>query len=384
MSYLLGDYLGGVARICRAVSCGEPNVGKICREDFFYYVETIYGHGFIDTVLSTFPELQRTNGLRNRMQQVIDLSFDEAMRITEQSVSALEVLCKCFSCKYEHVAGDMSVDPSRGCIIGLAYTIRKIASSMAYTVQVPDGPQLLPAVQGILKLSTYGNLSNSTEYRLQESEIPLEDEAPKSVWNTTKFYWNALGLRHVQQPHEAVVHRHPSILSTASALFSGSEHRERLTFEDVRSYTAISQRGVCCFIDALRSISYQADTLCRIHVFAGHIQYKNRPYEFVYDGNIPWEKAWTWADKDPARIEVSLDSIPDAINTKPDIAKIQALATEASSGTSISCYYRVSTSKPSVLISPGNITRCVLDRSSLISCHRRSCHRHLALPCSVV
>lgn len=33
-------------------------------------------------------------------------------------------------------------------------------------------------------------------------------------------------------------------------------------------------------------------------VFAGHIQYKNGSYEFVFDGNIAWNKAWTEADKD--------------------------------------------------------------------------------------
>lgn len=384
VSYLLGDYLGGVARIYKAVSCGEPNVGKICREDFFYYAETSYGHGFIDTVLSTFPELQRTDGLRDRMQQVMDLSFDDAMRITEQSVSALEILCKCACCKHEHVAGDDV--PSRGCIVGLAYTIRKIASSMACTVQVPDGPQLLPAVHGILGLCRNGKSpDDQMDYRIEHAELenPLEDEARKSDWNTCSFYWNALGLIHSQR-RKIFGHR-LSTLSTASALFQGSDHSQGLvTFGAFRTCTAISQRGVCCFIDALGSLSCQADTLCRIHVFAGHIQYKNRPYEFVYDGNIPWKEAWTGAELYPARIEVSLDSIPDAINTEPDITKIQALATEAFSGSSIACYYRVSTSKSSVLISPGEMTKRLLDRSGLIICDGRSCPRRLAFPCSVV
>lgn len=120
------------------------------------YVETSYGHGFIDTVLSTFPGLQRTDGLRDRMQHVMDLKYGQ-----EEGVIT-------------------SFTPSRNRIVGLAYTIRKITNAMAYTVQAPDGPQLLPAVQG---------------------------EGRKSDWNTSSVYWNALGLRH-EQRRSAVFHYH--------------------------------------------------------------------------------------------------------------------------------------------------------------------------------
>lgn len=316
----------------------------------------------------------------------MDLSFDDAMRLTEQSVSALEVICKCAACTYGEEEGvNMSILPSRSWIVGLAYAIRKVTSAMACTVQDPDGPQLLPAVQGIVELCRDGKSPDPIDHGLEIGDLqnPLvEGEGRKSDWNISSFYWNALGLRHVQH-RSAVFHYHT--LATASVLFQGSQPRgSGLSFRDVRPSTATSRRGVCCFIDALRSISCQADTLCRIHVFAGHIQYKNRSYEFVFDGNIPWDKAWTGADKEPAQIEGSLDSIPDAIDTVPDITKIQALATEVSEGSSIACYYRVSISNSSVLVAPGKITECVLDRTGLISCDGHDCRRRLAFPCSVV
>ena len=146
-----------------------------------------------------------------------------------------------------------------------------------------------------------------------------------------------------------------------------------MSLRNPKPCTAISRRGVCCFIDAIRSISCQADMLCRIHVIAGHIHYKKRSYESVFDGNLPWDKAWTIAEraltaaeKDPAQTEESLDSIPDTIITVPDITKIQALAAEACSGSTIVCSYRVFTSKSSLLVPPGKITECVLDRTGLI------------------
>lgn len=185
VSNLLGDYLGGVARIYKAVSCGEPNTGRICRKNF-YYVETSYGHGFIDTVLSTFPGLQRTDGLRDRMQHVMDLKYGP-----EEGVIT-------------------SFTPSRNRIVGLAYTIRKITNAMAYTVQAPDGPQLLPAVQGILKLCRDGKSPEPIDDGLEHGELenPLvEAEGRKSDWNTSSFYWNALGLRH-EQRRSAVFHYH--------------------------------------------------------------------------------------------------------------------------------------------------------------------------------
>ena len=392
VSHLLGDYLGGVARIYRAVSCGEPNTGRICRKNFYFYVETSYGYGFIETVLTTFPELQRTDGLRDRMHHVMDLSFDDAMRITEQSVSALKNNCNCMDCRYVPFPGDVEIsvqDVTRGCIVGLTYAIRKIASTMACTVQDPDGPPLLPAVQGILKFS---NLRDSPREAGrddgEELDKPLEDEGSNSDWKTSSFYFKALGL--VKEAKSFPLDYHT--LAAANILFQGFQlSGPGKSLRDVRPCTAISRRGICCFIDAIRSISCQADMLCRIHVIAGHIHYKNRSYESVFDGNSIWDKAWTIAgraltaaEKNPAQIGESSDSIPDAIITAPDITKVQALATEASSGSTLLCHYRVSTSKSSVLVSPGKITECVLDRTGLIICNGQGCNRRLAFPCSVV
>ncbi|MCJ1430440.1 hypothetical protein MMC29_008358 [Sticta canariensis] len=201
VSHLLGDYLGGVARIYKAVSCGEPNAGRICRKNFYYYVETSYGYGFIETVLATFPELQRTDGLLDRMQHIIDFSFDDALRITEQSVSALKNICNCSHCKFvrrpEHVPDDEIgfAEITRGCIVGLTYAIRKIASIMARTVQDPDGPPLLPSVQGILELSRIDDFPQEAGlYDGAELDKPLKDEGSKSDSKTTEFYFQALGL----------------------------------------------------------------------------------------------------------------------------------------------------------------------------------------------
>lgn len=392
VSHLLGDYLGGVARIYKAVSCGEPNAGRICRKNFYYYVETSYGYGFIETVLTTFPELQRTDGLRDRMQHIIDFSFDGAMRITEQSVSALKTICNCSDCEYVPHPGDVEIalpTITRRCIVRLTYAIRKIASIMACTVQDPDDPPLLPSVQGILEFSDAGDsLQEAGRNDGEELDKPLEDEGSKSDWKTSSFYFKALGLVEEAKHYSLDYHT----LAAATILFQGSQLRgPGMSLRDAKPCTAISRRGVCCFIDAIRSISCQADMLCRIHVIAGHIQYKNRSYESVFDGNLLWDKAWTIAEraliaaeKEPAQTEESLDSIPDAIITVPDITKIQALAAEASSGSTIVCYYRVFTSKSSVLVPPGKITECVLDRTGLIICNGQGCNRRLAFPCSVV
>ena len=60
---ILGGYFGSVARVYQALALGEGDVGNMARTTYINFVEPSYGIGFINSVVSIFPELKRVSGL---------------------------------------------------------------------------------------------------------------------------------------------------------------------------------------------------------------------------------------------------------------------------------------------------------------------------------
>ncbi|KAL9593397.1 MAG: hypothetical protein Q9179_005904 [Wetmoreana sp. 5 TL-2023] len=157
LPHLLGDYLGGVARVYSALATGEANVANLSRKGFTGFSEASHGHGFIETVVSTFPELKNMDGLSDRMIYVADLTFDDAIRHIESSVLGLESLCSCEMCSKKHDESEINPPTSRTCIVGVAYAIRRIAMIMSSVVQDPESPTILPAIAGFACLRKRAN-----------------------------------------------------------------------------------------------------------------------------------------------------------------------------------------------------------------------------------
>lgn len=388
LPHVLGDYLGGVARVYEALATGASNVANLSRTGFIYFSETSYGHGFVDTVLSTFPELENMDGLRDRMLHIASKSFDDAIRCVETSVLGLESLCSCECCSQEFDDSVLLPETSRTCIVGVAYAIRRIALVMSYVVQDFGNPGLLPAVNGIHEFSALGKESDLSNGQLNRPLVNgRETINGNSKWTRASFYWNALGLHH-DQPFDTSFNYHP--LSSPALLFQGSRIKSEkvggISFTDPNTCTALSRRGICCFIEALRVLSPQAETVCKVHVLPGHIQSKGRPYEFVHDGMIypdPNSASDGNSGRDHATLQQPSTDVPD-FSHNCTFEDIQALATERSSESSLTYVYRISTLKRPIYISPGRLTQIVLNNSGLIACDSRGCRSGLAFPCSVV
>jgi len=95
--HVLGGYLGSVARILTAIATGEEWEGKLPREDYVNFVQSSYGHGFVESIGTIFLEL-RHDSLHEIMQRVADTTLDEAVRTVEQSMQTLKQTCKCSDC----------------------------------------------------------------------------------------------------------------------------------------------------------------------------------------------------------------------------------------------------------------------------------------------
>ncbi|CRK30396.1 hypothetical protein BN1708_000926 [Verticillium longisporum] len=74
---LLGSLLGSIARVTLALAVGERDVGDCDRGDFIDFTEASYGHGFINSVSQTFPELSSSE-LRQHMEDAAATTFKVA------------------------------------------------------------------------------------------------------------------------------------------------------------------------------------------------------------------------------------------------------------------------------------------------------------------
>lgn len=381
MPYVLGDYLGGVARIYKAIATGENNVGNLSRFHYVNYAETSYGLGFVNTVTSTFPELNTIDGLYDRMQHRANVTFDEAIRSVEQSILSLEALCTCEYCTSEQEEMTLWPPNSRVCLVGIAYAIRRIALVMSCVVQDFGNSELQPAVKGIYEFSALGKQPESPSSKAREAMADYH-ESNETIhvnrnWKRPDFYWNALGLRY-QHGRTMDFDHHP--LESVCLLLQGSITRsESMSLSDPQPFTAVSRLGICCYMEGLRDISCQAERLCIVHVIAGQIHCKNRRYDFVQDGDVLRSGIGGAADLGAAVLLEPSTSIPE-VRQCPEITKTEALATERGSESAISFVYRVTLSKTLIYLCPGKLTQSVLESTGQIACTGRGCRSTLAIP----
>ena len=133
MPHILGGYLGGVARVYRALANGENDIGSLSRANYVHFVKISYGLGFVHTVISTFLELSHMDGLYDRMQHAVESPFDEAVRKVEQSILGLEALCSCGDYSSEQQEDTLHPQNSRMCLTGVAYATRRYDHVQCYS-----------------------------------------------------------------------------------------------------------------------------------------------------------------------------------------------------------------------------------------------------------
>ncbi|KAL8914985.1 MAG: hypothetical protein Q9172_006973 [Xanthocarpia lactea] len=260
MPHLLGDYLGGVARVYEALATGASDIGHLSRKGFVNFSEASYGHGFIDTIISTFPELENIDGFRGRMSHVADQTFDDAMRSVESSIAGLELLCSCECCSQRHDRSRFSMKPSRNCIVGVAYAIRRIALVMSCLVQDVEGSGLLPTINGLFAFSVPGKRPGIPTWSSNDAKKAMEST---SKWIRSSFYWNAFGLHYDQPTNMPFREDHEDhLLASPALLFQGFKaDANSMSFRGINTSTALSRGGICCFIEALRALSPRAETI---------------------------------------------------------------------------------------------------------------------------
>ena len=139
-STILDDLFGSVARIYGGLATRESDVGKFSRRAYLDYGISSYGDGFINSVVSTFPELDRISGLFGQMQSAMNVPIKDALRTVERAVLDLAQLCMCQYCTPSRTKSEIP------CKVAVALSIRSIVSIISYTAR---DEHILPTLHGI-------------------------------------------------------------------------------------------------------------------------------------------------------------------------------------------------------------------------------------------
>jgi hypothetical protein len=354
---LFGEFLGSAARIYAALAQAETDVANFSRQCFADFIDSTYGYGFIKSTKSIFPELGRIKDLESAMQNSMRSSSTEALSKIELVTSSLTRLCECEDCSTsiggnrDQIGGE---ETTGHCVVTTVITI-------TYLIRLVAGlecdPMLNPCINGMQEIyrKCWSQRRNQQIYKHQGLGLHLSStESMEVSLSITPSY----------------------LLADVECLFTGYYP----TTDEIRrnNYrTAFSNAGICCFLEALGSLSSTAANLRRIHVMPGHIQRGDREYTSVWDcapTNLP----------DLPEAKLDPPSVTPLVDIRDDNVDIKIIVTEVSGGGQLIFYYRAKVQGATVLIRPGMLTQRVLERTGLIICNRRTCNTELFYPCRVV
>ncbi|KAL8785773.1 MAG: hypothetical protein Q9213_003151 [Squamulea squamosa] len=361
---ILGGFLGSVASVYQALALGESDVGQFTRATYINFVEPSYGIGYINSVVSIFPELNRLRGLLDEMQLALNVPFREAVRMVERTVLDLEQLCQCDICNH----GSTLIT----CKVALAFSIREMVSTLSC---VTRDDQILPAVRRI----------NLVHVRQRANWLMQSKAGGRPLLATALD----LGMEGVYGDDADRIKKFDR-LSHPMELFSGyGDHDRYLAVGQVHGEpqycTAAVNHGLCYILDCLRSISSHAENARMVHIVPGHIQMGDKQFGHVYD--IPGGSEVP--SKEPAPVQADiLEGLQLTSITRQarrfDL-KIDMLCTETATEQELMVYYRATIpGGPVIRLQPGQISKAALKGTGILTCKHMHCTERPVIPCALV
>ena len=360
---ILGGFLGSVARVYQALALGESDVGDFSRATFINFDEPSYGIGFVNSVISIFPELNRLSGLLDHMQLALNRPLSEAVRTIERTVLDLEQLCQCGVCNRGSTL--------QSCRVALAFTIREVVSTLTC---VTRDDKILPAVRG-LKLVHVRQRGN-WQFQKDEGRLLLATALD-------------LGMDCLHENDADRIKKFDR-LSHPMELFSGYGDHDRYVavgqmYGGPQYCTAVVNHGLCYYLDCLRSISSDAETVRKVHIVPGHIQMGDKQFNHVYD--TPYGGPIRKAAPAPVQADVLEGLQPTSIvgQARRLDLKIEMLGIETATDQGLMVYYQATMpGGPIIWLQPGCISKVVLQGTGMLTCKHMHCTERLLLPCALV
>ena len=165
-------------------------------------------------------------------------------------------------------------------------------------------------------------------------------------------------------------------------VFTGSEPREefglRLRMSGPQC-TAVTDNGLCLWLDALRDLSMDPASIATIHVAPGHISYKDWKYPSIWDLSNVTEHFYN------SLTPADFGEVPTTtFNKESEQAHnpLHFLVEERAESRTIRLVYRLSQAPFERTLQPGILTEEILKATARVPCPRGpTCSDNIVMPC---
>ena len=338
----------------------SPEIGEFedCRLTLRDFLDSCHGSGLTSAILSTFPELEQVPDLGRLMDIAEARSPSEAVMSFQTALGVLQEHCKCSRCS-EECSRESS---GRTCLSSIAYTILQLARSLGCVERDPD---LSPTITGIRHVYTNAPSQVKRPYVSKKALFELLDLHAGPIDRCFNF---------------------PVILFSGVPLtiqITGARQVDALRGQS--GLTAVSCRGICYYLDALRQLSSSPSHLRTVHIMPGHIQKEARQYDAVLDHPMP-------ADGDtnsPRTLFSEYNACYLNFSSPPPKSELKATVLEQAGTRELRFSYTIcllpwkgtDSHLAALRLPPGFLTQTILEASGLIACagNPRDCPKDLAI-----
>lgn len=351
---LLGNVLGAIARIYKALALCEQDVAKLSRIHFINYQPQGYGASYINGLCALLPELSYSRTFLEGASRSLNQSVAKNITTINDSMAKLRARCRCRLC------GTAKSHSSRGessCYMAVLLLLRHLGDMMAH---VDADSTVAPRLSGLqAAYNQQADLWDSARDSAPYFNVAMG--FPRSGGTSTEAAYTSSRLKSTHLDY---------IMSQIYLIFVGLGYRsqagENLSFRKKPHCTAVSRLGVCIWLDALRSLNTDPASMSTFHVMVGRISYKNRSYTSVWDLSPPYD---TPSAKMPSAVFNPSRNLknPSAHESQVHM-KVQALATERDVEGSIGFAYQVQDSRIPRLLQPGILTEMLLAWTATFPC----------------
>lgn len=256
-----GLVFGSAARILTSLVRGDPSLDtEACNQQSYFNSSS--GQGLVVNALRWLPELKSA---RKHMDAGVRFSLHDAFAQYEERLEAIRRTCGCPEC-------NSSFEPSGAafCLVLISETILVLCQILA-GLNIAKG--LLPLRIGIEEV--YNRQSVITKDKQQTpSRSEGNRERPEPIFrileHTTRAGWGVWD--------DQTVKRDTRI--SESLLLFASRNYGRQWWPEI---SAACQNGICAYLDVLNELSFDPETVGRVHVVPGRIERCHKQYQIIED-----------------------------------------------------------------------------------------------------
>jgi hypothetical protein len=331
-----GSALGAAARFFESIAKAETGIYQNELKGWTDYFNFGSGQGFLSHATLRFPELLP---LRTDMENALNLSLEGCRHVYESSADNLKKLCRCEKCSTLNGLHD------RFCLLVLTGTI-------------------------IFLLRTLSGVTASENLR------PTRAGIESCYWQQLKICRQSVtgNISEVVDKYgQMAVLLNPSLEFKPILGVSGSRLRDTISIftgrppppvkENLQS--ALSDAGMCVFLDILADVSCHCETLGRYTVIPGKILMAGRSYDSLEDmhefearreRNSPLTP--THVGSDPTNLRPTLVADYESVSL---VARISIDSLKV-------CLLVKRRSSESIMLGPGRLTEELLRTTGLVPC----------------